>query len=219
MSTKRAVLAILFLGLLMTALPGKPARAAEAKFPVFATLDVEKAFNGYDKKTQLDAKLQADKAQADEKLRLRSDNAFLTADEFTQLADLAAKPTKTDDDKTKIAALTKTANDRQAEYTGLQQKKDATDAEKARLQELQSMGEKAKAAFDAEQTSLYQKLQKQQVDLSKQIMQDVEVAATNVAKAKGITMVFNKSFGEPGFIIYSGMDITDEVLAKLNKAK
>ncbi len=48
-------------------------------------------------------------------------------------------------------------------------------------------------------------------------MGEVEAAVAAVAKQKRLDIVFNKSLGELGFIIYSSVDITEDVLKKLNK--
>jgi len=218
MPKARGVLAALVLALILGVSAGS-ALAADAKAagPQFGTVDVERAFNEYEKKKQLDEQLMTSAEQARQKLELRSTNRLLTADEFKQLADLRTKPKQDDADKKKIDEILALSKQREQELQTLQQKQDSTDAEKARLKELQDQLNGSDASLK-EDTSKYQtELRTQQVDLSRQVMQEVEVAVAAIAKDKGLSLVFNKSAGEPGLVIYSSMDITDEVLKRLNK--
>jgi Skp family chaperone for outer membrane proteins len=218
MLKSHGVLAVLISGFVLGALTCGSAFAADAKSntQVFASVDVEQAFNNYDKKKQLEAELMQAYDQAKLKLELRGTNKLLTTDEFNQLADLKMKPTPTPADKTKIDELTAASKQREVEFQSLQQKSPMTDADKARLSQLQDQISKTDQSLKDDQGKYEQDLNKRRVDLSTQLMLDVNAAVGTVAKDKNITMVFNKS-GDPGFVIYSSYDITDDVLKKLNK--
>lgn len=213
------IIAVLISGLILGALACPPASAADAKTTtqVLGTVDVEQAFNGYEKKKQLEQELMSLYDQAKQKLELRQANKLLTTEEFTQLADLKVKPKPTDVETKKIEELANTSKQRDQELNSLQQKTTPTDAEKTRLAELTSQLAKTDAAIKEDESKYQDDLNKRRIELSGQIMQDVNTAVSAIAKEKGLSIVFNKSVGEPNLIIYSSLDITEDVLKKLNK--
>lgn len=214
----RGIIVLLMLGLLLSAYMGGPTLAADAKSGTsFGSVDVEKAFDGYDKKKQLDQELLVFADQLTLKYELRKTNRLLTADEFKQLADLTVKPNQNDADKKKIEELLAQSKQREQELQTLQQKQGATDAEKARLKELTDQATNADAVLKDETGKYQGDFAAKQVELSRQVMDEVDAAVAAVAKSKGLSMVFNKNIGDIRFIIFSSVDITDEVLKKLNK--
>lgn len=218
MLKSRGILAILALGLFLSVFTGGSSFAADVKATAsFGTVDVEKAFDNYDKKKQLDQELMNYADQLKQKLDLRKTNKLLKPEEFNQLAELKVKPNPTDDEKKKIEDFLALSKQREQELQALQQKQDTTDVEKARLKELTDQSANTDAALKEELGKSQNDLAGKQIDLSRQVMQEVEAAIAEVAKAKGLTIVFNKSASEPGLIAYSSLDITDEVLKKLNK--
>lgn len=215
----RGALAVLIPGLVLGTLACGTAFAADAKTnaPVFATVDVEQAFNNYEKKKQLEAQLMSMYDQAKQKLQLRGSNKLLTDVEFTEYANLKLKPNATDAEKKRTEELAALSKQREQEFQSLQQKPNPADTDKQRLSQLQDQLTKTDQSLKDDETKYDADLNKQRIDLSTQVMGDVNTAVAAVAKDKGVTMVFNKSIGEPGFVIYSNFDITDDVLKKLNK--
>jgi len=220
MSKLRGIIAVSIFVLLLSVFIGEFAfAAAEAKAPAaaFGTVDIEQAFNGYEKKQQLEQDLMIFYEQIKQRLELQNTNKLLTAEEFSQLADLKSKAKQDEADKKKIEDLLALSRQREQEFQSLQQKQNATDAEKARLKEMQDQIGKTDALIKDDQGKYESELNKRRVDLSRQVMQEVETAVAAAAKEKGLTLVFNKSVGEPGLVVYSNVDITDDVLKKLNK--
>lgn len=219
MRNSRGIIAILISGLFLGTLAcGSAAPAADAKAgQLLGTVDVEQAFNGYEKKKQLEGELMTSYEQMRQRLELRNSNKLLTAAECGQLAELKLKAKPTDADAKKIEELTNLSKQREQEFQSLQQKAAPTDAEKTRLTQLQDQIKSTDAALKDDEVKYQEELNKKRVDLSVQIMQDVNTAVAAVAKEKGLSLVFNKSAGEPGLVIYSNLDITDDVLKKLNK--
>ncbi len=214
----RGPLAILIPGLILGTLVAGSAFAADSKSAtqVFATVDFAKAFEGYEKKQQLAQQFDSQVLQANKRLELRNANKLLTVDEFNQYADLSVKAVPTDADKKKIDEFASLSKQREQEFQSLQQKPSPTDADKTRLTELQDTIKKADAQIKDDTDKYKNDLGKQQEDLSKKLIDDVNTAVSAVAKEKGITIVFNKS-GDPGLVVFSSFDITDDVLKKLNK--
>jgi len=215
----RTMLAISLLGLSMSALILGSAFAADPKAAGagFGSVDIQRAFNEYDKKKQLDQELQQFGDQLTQRLDLRNANKLLTPDEFKQLADLKAKPKQTDAEQKKIEELLALSKQREQEFQALQQKQDSTDADKARLKELQEQIDKTDASLKEELARYRSEVAQKTVELSKQVVQDIEAVVASIAKEKGLAMVFAKSVGEYTFVVYSNVDITDEVLKRLNK--
>lgn len=215
----RGVLAVLIPGLVLGAMACGSAPAADAKSTgqVFATVDVEQAFNTYEKKKQLEAELLTLYDQAKQKLEMRSANKLLTNIEFNQLADLKLKPKPTDVETKKIDELTTLSKQREQEFQSLQQKPSPTDADKTRLNQLQDQIKQTDQSLKDDETKYEADLNKKRVDLSSQIMLEVKTAVSSVAKDKGVTIVFNQSSSEPGLVVYSNYDITEDVVKKLNK--
>jgi Skp family chaperone for outer membrane proteins len=214
------IIAVLVSGLVLGVLAtGSAAPAADAKsvLQVFGTVDVEQAFNGYGKKKQLEQELVTYYDQAKAKLELRQGNKLLADAEFTELADLKIKPKPVEADTKRIEELTNLSKQREQEFQALQQKVSPSDAEKARLNELQAQIKKAEAALKDDETKYQDDLNKKRVELSQQVMLEVNTVVAAVAKEKGLAIVFNKSASEPSMIIYSNLDITEDVLKKLNK--
>ncbi|MHB0912508.1 MAG: OmpH/Skp family outer membrane protein [Armatimonadota bacterium] len=180
-------------------------------------MDIEKAFDSYDKKKSLDNDLVKFVQDFQTRQQLRSDNMFLSEAEFNELVTLKTKADATVDDKKKIDDIEAKSLAMEKEYDALQQKKDATEADKSRLLDLQKQANASKDAMDKEQQAASEDFNNRRTDLSKQVMADVESVVAAVAKEKGLSMVFNKSIGEVGLVVYSSMDITDEVIKRMNK--
>lgn len=214
----RGLLAVLIPGIVLGALACGSVFAADAKTTgqVFATVDFAKAFDGYEKKQRLAQEFDSQVLQANKRLELRNANKLLTTDEFNQYAEISAKPNPTDAEKKKIDEFASLSKQREQEFQSLQQKPGPTDADKARLAQLQDTIKKADAQIKEDTDKFKTDLGKQQDDLSQKLIQEVNTAVAAVAKEKGITMVFNKA-GEPGLVVFSQLDITDDVLKKLNK--
>jgi len=213
--TRISIAVTAIIGIVLSILMAAPARSAEAQ--VFATLDIERAFNDYTKKQDLDKQIMTDLQGLQSKLELRKTHELLSSTEFEELATLKAKVTPTDAEKKRIEELESASTQREQELQALRQKTTPTDAEKTRMAALQDQIKQTDTELKDAAKQADADWQKRRYELSKQVMDDVQAAVATVAKSKGITMVFNKSVGETVLVIFSTNDITDEVLKKLNK--
>lgn len=214
----RGVLAILAGGVLLGGMSSAPVAAADKGIAaVIGTVNVEEVFNGSSNKKKLDAELQNYKDSIRKQLELHNGNKLLSADEFKQLADISAKPAPTDDDKKKIVELTGLNAQRESEFTTLQQKKDPTDADKAKITQYQQQINDVQTSLQTELEAADTNLRNKTVELSKQVMEEVQKTVATVAKEKGLTLVLNKVIGDTMFVMFSNVDITSDVLAKLSK--
>jgi len=213
------VLAVLISIFVLGTIAG-PAAAADAKAPVglvFGTADADALFKDYTKRQQLYSELDALKANLEGQLELRNANRLLTEDEFKQLVDLQAKPKKTDAEQKKIEEFLATSKQRDQDLQTLQQKSDATDADKAQRTEMENRLRTVQKSLQDDKAKFEEELNRRLIDANKQVTTDIEAAVSAVAKEKGLTVVFNKSFGAAEFVLYSSVDITADVLKKLNK--
>ena len=219
MLKSRGILAVL-VSVFILAIIANFAVAAEVKPStglVFGTADADSVFKDYTKRQQLYSDLDALKAKLEGELELRNANRLLTDDEFKQLVDLQAKAAKTDAEQKKIDELLATSKQRDQDLQTLQQKSDATDAEKAQRTELENRLKTVQQALQDNKTKFEDELNKRLIDANKLVTADIETAVAAVAKEKGLSVVFNKSFGAAEFVLYSSVDITPDVLKKLNK--
>lgn len=213
--TRISIALVAIIGIVLSILTVAPARSAEAQ--VFAAIDLDKAFNDYTKKQDLDKQFQSEVQGIQSKLELRQTHSLLNTTEFEELSTLKAKVKPTDAEKKRIEELETSSTQRVQELQALRQKTTPTDAEKTRMAALQDQTKQTDAELKEIARQADADLQKRRYELSKQVMDEVQAAVAAVAKSKGITMVFNKSVGETVLVVFSTNDITDEVLKKLNK--
>lgn len=219
MKRYRGVFAVIITGLILGVLAAGAGIAADAKstVPVFAIVDFGKAFDGYEKKKTLEGDLKLAAQQAQMKLDLRIANKLLTTEEYAQLVELKLKAKPTDVELKKIDEILNLSKQREQELLSLQQKNPPNDADKLRLAQLGDQIKKSEQEHKDVGTKYDADLTKQSMDLSAQLIQDLNVAVAAIAKEKGITVVFNKSSTDAVIVVYCSLDITDDVLKRINK--
>jgi outer membrane protein len=163
--------------------------------PKILVVDLEKLFNGHWKTQEQQAKLNADRAKAQDQISaLQKDGAALV-EQFKELDDQSKNPTATPEAKDKAKA------DAQKKYDEIQQKQS----------ELRSF-------VQTTQSNL-----RQRYDNFKTLMLDeISKTAVDIAKKHGATFLIDKSgptLVGVSNILYSdpSLEITDEVSAELNK--
>ncbi len=213
--TRTSIATAVAIGIILSILTVGPVFSAEPQ--VFASIDIERAFNDYQKKQDLDKQIMADLQALQAKFELRQTHQLLSKTEFDELAGLKAKPKPTEAETKRITELEAASSQREQELQTLRQKTTPTDAEKTRMAGLQDQIKQTETEIKDGAKQADADWQKRRYELSKQVMDDVQAAVGTIAKQKGITMVFNKAAGETVLVVYSANDITDEVVNKLNK--
>lgn len=213
--TRTSIATAFVVGIILSILALIPASSAEAQ--VFASVDIEKAFNDYQKKQDLDKQIMADLQSLQLKFELRQTHELLSKTEFDELAALKAKPKPTEAETKRIGDLEAASSQLEQELQALRQKTTPTDAEKTRMAALQAQIKQTETEIKDGAKQAEADWQKRRYELSKQVMDDVQAAVAAVAKQKNFSMVFNKSVGEAVLVVYSANDITEEVLKRLNK--
>jgi len=188
--------------------------SGQGKGTGFATVDFKKLSNGYKAREAVDAELKTMQKQYEDKLQRRNNMPFLTEDEQKQLDALYEKTPVSDADKTKIAAIENKAKAKSDEIQALRQKpeKDLTAADKATLSAADKVFQEAQGKFTSLKEDLANQLSQYGNNKSEDLMKKVRATIGKVAESKGVAVVFNSDVA-----LYAGTDLTDAVLAELNK--
>lgn len=190
-------------------------RAADpTAMPTFASIDLKKITDGYSKSPQLiDQMNDAAKQYQDVWDRQQAYNMLDLADQ-QQLGTLLAKPdgTLSADDQQTIQNLENKSNQDTQELTALQQKSTLTDGDKAQLDALIAEQKAGQDALSQVHDSYVDVIKAQQDKINDAFTDQVKAAIAAVAKDKGYTVVFDAATA-----VYCENDITDLVLARLNK--
>jgi Skp family chaperone for outer membrane proteins len=181
---------------------------------VFATVDFQKISNEYKAKQAVETDLANMQARFQGRLTRRAEMPCLSEEEHVQLDALREKEstTQTAEDKKKIADFETKGGKLSEELQSLRQKKDLTDAEKKRLQELEAALVRTQQRYAALKDELEGKIREYGVSKSEALMKEIRAAIAKVAEQRGIAIVFNSEVA-----LYAGVDITQPVLGELNK--
>lgn len=138
---------------------------------------------------------------------------MLTDEEGKQFDQLIMKDNPSTDDQAALKKLVDTGTGRFNENQGLVGKATRTDAENARMKELQNIAQQAQVSSERIEDALLSKIkekQKKEVDALVSAADDV---ISQVANAKGLTVVFRKDA-----VVWNApsVDITADVLKQLN---
>lgn len=203
--------ALTVLGLQLPIAPVQAAPASSSPF-VFGSVDLAKILAGYKKKANLDQQIQALSQKLDAQFKQQVGSDMLTKEDQQALTALLSKPSLGDADRAQVTALQqKSAKDAQ-ELAGLQQKQNPAAADTARLQALTQQRQVGQQSLQDAADAYKAQVQAEQERLSAQLSATVRTAIGEVAKDRGLMMVFDAQI-----TVYSANDISDDVLKRLNK--
>jgi len=191
------------------------ASGQEKKPGGFATVDVGKLLEQYKTRQVMISDLRALETKFAARLARRDNMPLLTEEEHKLLDQLNEKEGgQTADDKKKIQELTEKAQKLSNELQALRQKpsKDLTDADKARLAELERALANAQQQFASLKDDLSNTAQQESGKRQEALTKAIKEAVAKVAEQKGLSIVFTTDVA-----LYAGIDITAPVLAELNK--
>jgi outer membrane protein len=165
--------------------------------PKILVVDLAKLFDSHWKTQDQNAKLQADSAKAQDQAAQLQKEGNVLVEEYKELSEQSKNPTATAEAKAKVQA------DAQRKYDEIQQKRS----------ELNSFAQNT-------QNTLRQRSQ----TFKTLMIEEISKTAVDVAKKKGATFLLDKSgptLVGVSNILYSdpGLDITDEVMAEINKSR
>jgi Skp family chaperone for outer membrane proteins len=186
-----------------------PAAAATSQI---GSVDLQRIQSGYAKRQELTDQIDAIKTQLSDRLKRQSASDMLSADQQNQLGTLLAKAPPTDADTAAIAQLENQSSHDTQEMATLQQKADLTDADKLRLNVLVAEHQAGQQALQTISDNYTDQLNTEGDKVEADFSAKVRAAIGTVAKEHGLAVVFDAQLA-----LYTANDITDEVLAHLNK--
>jgi Skp family chaperone for outer membrane proteins len=186
-------------------------RTAAASLPL-GFVDIKKVFN--DAPAAQAAVRQAEqlKSQLQGELTLMQETLALTEAEQKQLRELMAKKTPNDADKAKIAELRGRTAKLADEQRSLQQKPNASEAERARMKELTDLFMAAETRLQSEMENRQNQLNQKGDELMNMLQEKILKAVEDTAREQGLSMVVDKQAR-----LFGGVDITSGVVNKLKK--
>jgi Skp family chaperone for outer membrane proteins len=210
-----SAIVLVMLGIIsLTATAAMAAPAATAG-PVFASVDMSKIIANYSKRASADDAFKSIQDQYSDVFKTQTANAMLDADDQAKLgALLLLGDSATPDQKQQIADLETQSGKASDSLAALQQEKDASDADKLQLQQLTQQQQQGQAALQEIADQYRQTLDQKNQDMSADIAAQIRIAVGEVAKAQGITVVFDNSVA-----IYAPIDLTQSIIEKLAASK
>lgn len=193
------------------ALLGTIAMAADST-PKIGVVDLDKLYKDAPRVKQYTDQLNVFKDSLAAKLDIRGQNLMLDENEIKELIDLKAKQAPTEKDTARIKELTDAERARDDQFKLLSGKSPLDDTEKGKLKQFQDMQQKSKDTGTALAKDYDNQLSSKMQELNGQAEKDVQDAINKVAEAKGLTMVVAKAA-----VLLGGIDITDDVISKLDR--
>lgn len=158
--------------------------------------------------TNTRSQLETEYIAAQRELQIRQENRFLSENEITDLIKLVASK----GDQAKIKNYTDENNKRYDELQQLNQTKELSDEQKARLTELNNYAKKSGENFENREKVLSDNFGNLETANTDTIINAIKSACEKVAKSKKIDIVVEKTA-----VFYGGIDITKDVIAQLPK--
>lgn len=157
---------------------------------------------------EIDKRAQGFETQLDARRRLEEKDG-------KRFDELITKPKLAADEQKEMDEFVRKSNDRKNEYLGLVGRVTRTDADNARIKALQEVEQGNQTTVDRLENSLLEQLKKSQEETFDKYMDNANKVIEQAAESKKLQLVVRKRA-----LIWSAgaLDITDEVLAKLNKS-
>ena len=178
----------------------------------FGSVDINKIQAASTKKEAYDTTLHDMASRLDAQFKQQAAYVMLSKDEQLQLSQLLAKANRSDVENTQVTALEAKATHDAQELTNVQQNKNPSSTDSARLDALTKQyqaGQQALTDIGEEyQSQLKKASDTDNADFTKSVKEAISV----VAQQRGLAVVFTSDVA-----VYTGNDITDEVVKRLNK--
>jgi Skp family chaperone for outer membrane proteins len=206
-----AIVTFLLGGILSVAAYGDAPKPSDAAAKI-GIVDVSRVEDEYTEVKDATTVVNALEASLTDILKMRQKYSLLSPQELDELEKLTGLEKPEDKDKQRITELSKKGDDLAAELETLRNKKDPTDADKARLTELTAASTKSSTDVEARRAEYATKVQGKQKELLDKLTDKMNAAIAELAQQKSFWVVVAKPV-----TLWGGTDITDELIAKLNK--
>ncbi len=191
----------------------KPAAAAPAPGTLsIGSVDIGRLQTKSTRKAQYDTELRALAERLDTAFKTQAQNLMLEAADQNELGTLLGSPRLTDANRARITALEAKAAANAQQLIDLQQKKEPTPTDTARLGQLNDMNAAGQKLVTDIGAGYQARLKKLNDDDTAAFTQAVKDAINAVAQQRGLTVVFTSDIA-----VYTTSDITDDVIKRLNK--
>ncbi len=187
-----------------------PSETPQARFEI-GYLDLQRIAEEYEEAKKGQAELSQMEEQFRKQIEELEAQRFLEDAERQELARLKAIPKPTEEQKKRIEELLKASRDRANVLRALQQNTNMAPQERQLLEKYSSLSRKMDNEIQLLTDRLEEQLRTRGEELSRKLTENVKKVVEVVAKERGITAVVDKQV-----IITGGVDLTDEVLKRLN---
>jgi Skp family chaperone for outer membrane proteins len=210
MKKTQNVLAALCYAMLAPMLGALP--TAHAQAPSIGIIDEDKLATSYTKYRDALVNLDKQAQEMDAKLQARE---LLDTDQAKRFDELVLKESRSAAESTELDAIVKKGNGLRAEQLGLIGKVDRSDADNKRLEQLNVSSQLSSSAIQQLSDKLFESYKTRQTKIDEENTDKANKVIEQVAADKKLALVWRKRA-----VIWNAkaIDITDEVLARLNKA-
>jgi Skp family chaperone for outer membrane proteins len=186
-------------------------RTAEAQAPNFGVVDEDKLADSYTKYRDAVAKIDKRAQDLDSQLVGRE---MLAGADGQRFDTLILKDNRTEAENKELDALVKKGTDLRAELIGLMGTPTRSEAQTKRMTELQNIAKANQDALKRISDQLYENVKKLQEKTDKDYTEQANNVIAQIASEKKLLLVVRKRA-----VIWNAdsIDITDEVLKRLNK--
>jgi outer membrane protein len=152
-------------------------------------------------------------ARKREELRARVSVRLLSQEERDEYLRLFQKgPQATPEERQRMRALEEKNTQLERRIEELSQKPDLSEEEKQELERLRKLELEAQARLEQLRREYERQLNERDTEISRKLEQNIRNTISFIAGRKGLSMVLDYSA-----VLFGGVDITNEVLAELNK--
>jgi len=186
-------------------------QVAQAQAPAVGVVDEDKLAEGYAGYKKAVADIDQRAQSLDRQLASRE---LLNEAEGRRFDDLIAKSSRSVAEEQELTNLVKTGSDRRARYTELIGKANRAAAEETELKNLLEMSKNNAAPLQKVSDTLYSRVKEEQEKIDKDFTDRANKVIEQVAGDKKLLLVMRKRA-----VVWNSptIDITDEVLTRLNK--
>ena len=206
---KRAVFWLTAGALLVGVTAGAPGWAASPGN--WGVVDMDRLAAEYRGMQDLNQQFQEFQREQERQLQEVHKSRLLADEERQELLDLSQMAAPTESRDKRLAELEGLSDQRERRLFELRKKTERTAAEKAEYQQLNELYEKRMGEAAALQADLQQSRLAKYEELSRLVTDSVNGAVKAVAEEKKLAIVLRKEV-----VLHGGVDITEEVLGKLN---
>ena len=188
-----------------------PLACAQERAPRLGIVDMAKVLSTYKEFQESDRQykdfLRERQGQYAERATLR----LLRPGELKEYQNLKAVTAPTEEQKSRMEQLRAVAETRETELRSLLSEANPTDEQKTRRAELQDLARKSDPELEELRKRMNDEVDQRNKELSDTLNRKIEAALAVVARDKRLDFVLAKDA-----VLWGGVDITDDLLAKLN---